>query len=204
MARLAETSVAHISQETFDMIDDYINDLRLTGQNVQPGMEMLTMMCAYTNQSFAQEMSRGPVDPQMRNRKAAWKIPVRRITGRYYKGWKSKRLKPGLWMVYNESREAYFIEFGIHPTGSIRQTKKRGAGGQRGGTKFVLRVRRPIGKLSVIKTLRFVDTTRVSQRVLEYVTEPMRPGRTYQKRGEGIAISGMTQRLNFLERGFKN
>jgi len=197
MARVAESSIAHISTETFDQIEDYIRDLQLVKLNVQPGMEILTMMLAYTNQSFAQEMSRGPVDPRMKNNKAAWKIPVRRITGRYYKGWKTKRLKPGLWMVYNDSREAYFIEYGIHPTGSVRQTKKRGPGGYRGGTKFTLRVRRPIGKLSVIKTLRFIDTTQVAHRVLEQVTEPMRPGRTYQRRGEGIAISGMTQRLNY-------
>jgi len=197
MARLSEASIVRIHQHTFDQIEDYIQDLQSTNQNIRPGMEVLTMMLAYTNQSFAQQMSAGPVDPRMQNRKAAWKIPVRRITGRYYRGWKTKRLKPGLWMVYNESREAYFIEHGIHPTGSKRQTKKRGAGGYRGGTTFILRVRRPIGKLSVIKTLRFIDSTRVSDRVLEAVTEPMRPGRKYQRRGEGVAISNMTARLDY-------
>jgi hypothetical protein len=197
MARLDATRVVYIRTSTFDQIDDFITDLQSLGRSIQPGMEILTSTLAYTNQSFAQAMSRGPVDPQMRNRKAAWKIPVRRITGRYYLGWKTRRLKLGLWMVYNDSREAYYIEYGIHPTGSARQTKKRGPGGQRGGTRYTMRVRRPIGKLSVIKTLRFVDTSRVGERVFDSVLEPMRPGRTYRQRGQGIAISGLTARLGY-------
>lgn len=200
MARVAEGSVVFIRSSTLDQIDDFINDLNALGRSIEPGMEILTMTLAYANQSFAQQMSRGPVDPQMRNNKAAWKIPVRRITGRYYKGWKTKRIKRGLWMVYNDSREAYYIEHGIHPTGSRRQTKKRGAGGYRGGTVFTMRVRRPIGKLSVIRTLRFADTSRVSERVFETVLEPMRPGRTYKTRGAGISMSGMTSRLGYLQR----
>jgi hypothetical protein len=190
MARADPNSILHISTATLDQIDDYIRDLNVVGRSIRPGMEILTMTLAYTNQSFAQSMSRGPVDPKMTNPKAAWKIPVRRITGRYYKGWKTKRLKPGLWMVYNDSREAYYIEHGIHPTGTKRTSS--------GGTNFTLRVRRPIGKLSVIRTLRFADSSRVADRVFETVLEPMRPGRTYSKRGSGIAISGMTSRLGYL------
>lgn len=189
MARLRESSVVFIRSSTLDQIEDFINDLEAVRRSIEPGMEILTSVLAYSNQSFAQQLSRGPVDPQMRMAKAAWKIPVRRITGRYYKGWKTKRIKRGLWMVYNDSREAYYIEHGIHPTGSKRQSG--------GGTKYTMRVRRPIGKLSVIRTLRFADTSRVGHRVFETVLEPMRPGRTYKKRGSGIAISGMTSRLDY-------
>lgn len=189
MARYNQNSVVFIRSSTFDQIDDFIRDLQMVGRSIQPGMEILTSMLAYTNQSFAQRMSAGPIDPTMRMKSAAWKIPVRRITGRYYKGWKTKRLKPGLWMVYNDSREAYYIEHGIHPHGTKAYRKD-------GGT-YRIRVRRPVGKLSVIKTLRFVDQTRVSDRVLETVIEPMRPGRKYTARGQGIAISGMTARLNY-------
>lgn len=192
MARINESSVVFIRSATFDQVDDFINDLQALGRSIQPGMEILTQLLAYTNQSFAQSMSAGPVDPQMKNTKAAWKTPVRRITGRYWRGWKTKRLKPGLWMVYNESREAYYIEHGIHPTGSKRTTS--------GGNSFVMRVRRPIGKLSVIRTLRFADTSRVSERVFETVLEPMRPGRRYKTRGAAISISGMTSRLGYLQR----
>lgn len=197
MARVAASGVFHIRTSTLDQIEDYINDLEATKQSVRPGMEILTQVLAYTNQSFAQRMSRGPVDPKMMNRKAAWKIPVRRITGRYYKGWKTKRVARGAYMVYNDSREAYFIEHGIHQTGSMRQTRRRGG---QGGTRYILRVRRPIGKMSVIKTLRFADQSRVQHRVLEVVLEPMRPGRTYTRRGEGVAISNMTTRLGYLAR----
>src|SRR5580765_620479 len=197
MARPLVSSIFHIRTSLLDQIEDYINDLESTKQSVAPGMEILTQVLAYTNLSFAQALSRGPVDPKMQNRKAAWKLPVRRITGRYYKGWKVRRVARGAYLVYNLSREAYFIEHGIHPTGSSRQTKIRGPGGYRGGTNFIMRVRRPVGKMSVIKTLRFADQSRVSHRVLEVVLEPMRPGRTYTRRGQGIAISNMTTRLNF-------
>lgn len=192
MARVARDSIIFLRTSTLDQIDDFINDLQSLGRSIVPGMEILTSYLAYTNQSFAQRLSAGPVDPRMQNPKAAWKTPVRRITGRYYKGWKTKRLKLGLWMVYNDSREAYFIEYGIHPTGTKTETP--------GGNTFTMRVRRPIGKISVIKTLRFADMSRVSERVFETVLEPMRPGRTYKKRGEGIGMSGMTSRLGYLQR----
>lgn len=137
------------------------------------------MLMAYTNQGFAKRMSAGPVDPQMRRPSAAWKIPVRRITSRYYQGWKVKRLAPGLWMLFNDSREAYYIEYGIHPTGSLRATEK--------GHLFVMRVRRPIRKLSLKKTLAFVDESQAGARVWETSFAPFRPNFKY--RGAGSLIS---------------
>jgi hypothetical protein len=70
-------------------------------------------------------------------------------------------------MLYNDSREAYYIEFGIHPTGSIRATEA--------GHIFVMRVRRPIRKLSLKKTLAFVDSTRAAHRIWEVSFAPFNP-----------------------------
>lgn len=72
----------------------------------------------------------------------AWSFPVPRITGKYYAGWKVKKIANGVWMNYNDSREAYFIEYGIHPTSTHR-------------------VRRPVAKKSAIDTLRWTWNSKV-------------------------------------------
>lgn len=187
MARFAESQVFRIKPETFDMIDDWIRAAEAANRNVQYGMNALLMFMARTNQAIAMEMSAGVVDPRMRNRGAAWKIPVRRITSRYYRGWKVQRLAPNVWMLFNDSREAYYIEFGIHPTGTVHTSRE--------GNTFVMRVRRPVQKLSLTRTLKFVDQSRVGERVWEGIFEPFRTGRKFKSRGAGIAISGLTEHL---------
>jgi len=136
-----------ISNETFTQIEEYIRWAETVGsqRNFNFGMNALVMMMAYTNLGIAQKMSAGPVDPQMRNASAAWRIPVRRITQHYFFGWKVRRLGTATWQLYNDSREAYFIEFGIHQSNA--------------------RIRRPIRKLSLRKTLQLMETSRVYHRV---------------------------------------
>jgi hypothetical protein len=129
----------------------------------------------------------GPATPQPIYRDAAWKIPVRRITQRYYKGWKVRRLAPGAWILYNDSREAYFIEFGIHPRGKFSSIEKTKAGASPHGY-FVKRVRRPIRKLSLMKTLRFMDQSRAGERIWEASFAPFRPGRRYTARGQAVML----------------
>jgi hypothetical protein len=63
------------------------------------------------------------------------------------------------WQLYNDSREAYFIEFGINPH-SYR------------------RVRRPIRKLSLMRTLRFAQGTGVYHRIWAQIYLPGGPRRT--------------------------
>lgn len=190
MARFTPGQVFRISDQTFNDIEDWIRAAEQSGRNIRYGMNVLTMVMARTDQAFSQEMSRGPLDPQMRNSGAAWKIPVRRITGRYYSGWKVKRLAPAVWIVYNDSREAYFIEYGINQSG--------GGGinvGGRGGVNYSKgsrRVRRPVRKLALMKTLRAIDQTHVGHRVWEVVWSPFRPGRRVGTAGEGI-ISDQVQ-----------
>lgn len=192
--RYRPDDVLRIDQSTFDEIDDWIKAAEASGRSIQYGLNTLAMTMAYANMGIAQEMSRGPLDPrgvgvmeighrfvgdskgnvrrQPITTQTAWKIPVRRITSRYYKGWKVKRLVPGTWMLYNDSREAYFIEFGIHPTGSLRATEK--------GHVFVMRVRRPVAKLSLRKTLALVDTSNVAGRVWEASFAPFRENYVYR------------------------
>lgn len=185
MARYTENQIFRIAPESFDEIDDWIRAAQQSGRNIRFGMDALTMLLARTNQAFAMEMSRGPLDPSGRRlsrmfavdsagqatpmfRTAAWRIPVRRITSRYYKGWKVKRLAPGAWMLYNESREAYYIEFGINWLGGNR------------------RISRPVQKLSLIKTLRFVDQSRARERIWEMMFAPYRFKQHRPMRGELI------------------
>jgi hypothetical protein len=129
----------------------------------------LARTMALVNQMFARRMSFGPHDPWQRQPEEAWRMPsagIRRITENYYFGWQVKYSGPGWWTLYNNSREAYFIEFGIH-------TSNR-------------RVRRPVRKLSQLKTLRYMMTTQAYHRVWSDIY--MGP-----RRGKGRKIGGFTQ-----------
>lgn len=178
--RAASEKFFRISPDTYRYIDDWIAAAEASGRNTQLGMDAMVNLLARTNQAIAMRMSAGPVDPQMRNPQAAWKTPVRRITSRYYKGWKVQRLAPGAVILYNDSREAYFIEFGINHVGQGFEVTYRDG---RTYIKGSNRVRRPIRKLSLIATLKFVDQTKAGERVWEMIFAPFRSGRVYRGRG---------------------
>lgn len=110
-------------------------------------MNELVKMMALLNQGYARAMSFGPYDPTERHPEYAWKTPVRRISQRYYLGWKVKQMRMGTFLLYNEEREAYFIEFGINWLGEGR------------------RVRRPVRKLSLRKTVATMMTTGAYHRI---------------------------------------
>lgn len=114
--------------------------------SLQVNMLRLTQIMATVNQGYARKMAFGPEDPTGRDSSQAWKIPVRRISGRYYLGWKIRQIRGG-WQLYNDSREAYFIEFGINWLGGGR------------------RVRRPVQKLSLRKTLDYMASTQAYHRI---------------------------------------
>jgi len=136
------------TKETFDGIEEAIRWAEFeTPQRIRSGMNELVFHMAVLNQGIAREMSFGPLDPTGSTTALAWKIPVRRITGTYYISWKVRQIKPAVWQLYNDSREAYFIEFGINWLGAGR------------------RVRRPIRKLSLRRTLEKMMTTQAYHRV---------------------------------------
>lgn len=115
-------------------------------KNLPIYMNQLVYRMALINQGEARKMSYGPHDPSQRQPEAAWKLPVRRISERYYLGWKVKQIADG-WMLFNDSREAYFIEFGINWLGAGR------------------RVRRPIRKLSLRRTMDYMASTQAYHRI---------------------------------------
>lgn len=114
-------------------------------------MNRLVMYLAIYHQGEARKMSFGPYDPFGRNSGLAWRTPsegIRRISQNYYLGWKVKSSGPGSWMVYNDSREAYFIEFGISMVGwGVNRHVPQG------------RIRRPVNKLSGRRTIEWAIRT---------------------------------------------
>lgn len=108
-------------------------------------MNRLVLYLALYHQGQARKMSFGPYDPSGRNSAQAWRTPeqgIRRISQNYYLGWKVKSMGGAAWMIYNDSREAYFIEFGISQVGwgNNRHVPAR-------------RIRRPVNKLSGRRTI---------------------------------------------------
>lgn len=131
---------------------------------LRENMLKLTQIMALVNQGYARKMAFGPEDPTGRNSALAWRLPVRRISGRYYLGWKVRPIRGG-WQLYNDSREAYFIEFGINWLGEGR------------------RVRRPVQRLSLNKTMEYMATTQAFHRIW---------GEIFKYRGKGF---GFTQHV---------
>jgi len=144
--------VLRIGPELFSAVENQIRWAEGVQRKLPVAMDRLVRFMAYTNLGIAQKMSLGPHDPNQANTAYAWKIPVRRISGRYFFGWKVRRRGLGVWQLYNDSREAFFIEYGIH-------TSNR-------------RVRRPIRKLSLIRTMKFMMKTEVYHRVWASVYFP--------------------------------
>lgn len=155
-----------IDKKFFDALEEYILWSEGVPARHEKAMDVLVRFMALTNQGIAQRMSAGPYDPHQRRPELAWRVPVRRISERYYLGWKVKRLRPNVWMLYNDSREAYFIEFGI---------SRVGWGVDRDVP--VNRIRRPIRKLSLLRTLDALMRTRVYHRVWADIYRNPRSGR---------------------------
>lgn len=133
-------------------------------------MNELVFHMALVNQGFARKMAFGPLDPRGRSTDLAWRTPsqgIRRITGAYYIRWRVRQIRPAVWQLYNDSREAYFIEFGI---------SRVGFGGDRSVPSR--RIRRPVRKLSLLRTLEYMMTTRAYHRVWASVlSSPRHHGR---------------------------
>jgi hypothetical protein len=141
-----------ITLESIRQIEDYITDNQFSIQKLEYGMDTLVRVLANIVQMEARKRSQGPVAPRWRSVPAfAYKIPVQRITGAYYAGWTLRRVRNAHWMVYNDTFEAWLIEFGIH-----------------------MRVRRPILKMSFLAMLKFIQTTRTAEMFVDWVMAPRR------------------------------
>jgi hypothetical protein len=141
-----------ITRKTFTDIENFIADNKASVEKVNFGLDLMARSMVLVIQGIAQEKSEGPVAPRWRSNPAlANRIPVQRITGNYFMGWRIQHVSKGAWMIYNDMVEAYFIETGLH-----------------------MRVRRPILKMSLIGMLRFLEGSRTEQRFLAWVLAPRR------------------------------
>jgi hypothetical protein len=156
-----------INVEALDSIDDFLRDINMTTQKLQYGINALAMVLSHAMLGFAQRLSGGPVDTRGQNVAASWRIPVRRITFAYFTGWKVKRLAPGVWMTYNDSREAFFIEFGIHPSGQG--------------------VPRPVLKIAYGQTMRWTEHSKIAWRMFDIGFGYMYGARGAARRYEALA-----------------
>jgi hypothetical protein len=158
-----------IDPSFFEALENAIRQCERTKRNLPIAMDRMVRFMSYTHLGFAQKRALGPVDPMQRRPEYAWKVPVRRITGRYFFGWKVKRRGLGWWEVYNDSREAFFIEFGIHSNPYTGKPSPR-------------RIRRPIMKLSFMENIRFLQKTQIGHRIWSSIYFPP-PG---QRKGRGF------------------
>jgi hypothetical protein len=134
--------------ETVNALESYIRWCEAEVPSQLPhGISNLVKIMALTNQGVAREMSFGRDDPQQQHPEWAWRLPVRRISGTYYSSWQVRMVNAHTAELYNDSREAYYIEFGINPRGNGR------------------RVRRPVRKLSLNKTMKLMMTTQAYHRI---------------------------------------
>lgn len=139
-----------LSPEYFQQLRQYAMDFKRDRQRVHWAIDRSVMGYAMATLGFAQKRSRGFLDPQQKSPDQAWKIPVRRITGNYLEGWRVRQVRLGVWDTLNDSREAYFIEFGINHSGT--GLKSPGGGDN-------VRIRRPILKLAVMDAVAFARAT---------------------------------------------
>jgi hypothetical protein len=134
----------HITTDTFNGIEEYIRWAQNVPREFPRAMNLLIRFMAYTDQGFSQRYSAGVYDPSGERKQFAWRVPVRRITEKYFLGWKTKRITQGVWEVYNDSRAAFYVEYGIHVSGD--------------------RVRRPVRKMALRKTMEAMMRTHAYHR----------------------------------------
>lgn len=136
-----------IGRGTFESIEQFIADNKYSAEKVQQGIDLLARGMVLVVKANAQAQAMGPVAPNRRSNPAlAYRLPVQRITGEYFAGWTQKRLGQGHWLVYNDTREAFLIETGMFQ-----------------------KIRRPIAKMSLIKMLEMLQTTRTGERFIDWV-----------------------------------
>lgn len=164
-----------IGRKTFEDIEDFIADNKASAEKAALGIDLLVRAMVLLTKGLAQQKSGGPIAPAHRSNPAlANRIPVQQITGRYFAGWTQRKVANGVWVLYNDSVEAYLIETGMFQ-----------------------RVRRPILKMSLIGMLGVIQTTRTADRFLEWVLAPRRSAKgqfqSFGSRvGSGILSTGMS------------
>lgn len=153
----------YIDPRSIDAFYEYAQDFKNNAEQFKWGMDKILMMYAYLALAGAQKRSLGPVDPTMQNMAAAWKVPVRRITGAYFLGWEVQHISLGVWALTNTSREAFFLEFGIN---HIMTGLTSSGGGAR------VRIRRPVMKLAVLEAINIARQSNAAAAELVKIVAP--------------------------------
>jgi hypothetical protein len=155
-----------LTRESMDAINDYVAwcenvQLRKLPQAEDIMTQFLAMLAGGIAQKYSAGMKRDPRDTTR-----SWAMPVPRVTGTYFLSWRIQRLRRGTWILTNDSREAYYIEYGIHRNPQTGEVSPR-------------RIRRPIFKLTFLRTMEAVRTTALSHRVWSNILIPRHgePGR---------------------------
>lgn len=180
-----------LTQETFNALDDYVAWCEnVSRKKLYEADAFVARFLAMLSGSYAQKYSAG-MKRHPDDSSRAWAMPVPRITNRYFMGWRVERLAHSTYILTNDSREAFFIEFGIHRNPTTGQVAPR-------------RIRRPIFKLSFLRTVEFIQGTTFAHRLWTdiLVPRPGQPGRrtrnlTWYSQPSGImgeipTIMGMT------------
>lgn len=173
----SRNAIFRATPDTINGMEDFIRWCEYDcPQKLPVAMNKLVKTMALVNQGEARMLSVGPRDPKQRNPAWAWKIPVRRISNRYFLGWQVMRLGQASYLLYNASREAYYIEFGISQVGGPGFGSAQRYVPQR-------RIRRPIRKLSLRRTLYFMMRTHAYHRIwCDIFVDPRR-----RTRGKGFS-----------------
>lgn len=136
-----------ITDASFNRIIKMIEDNEASIEKAAAGIDLIVHGMVTIVRSEAMKRSFGPAAPRQRSNPAfAYRLPVQRITGRYYSGWYIRRLGRGRWVVGNDSFEALLIETGLFQ-----------------------RNRRPVLKMSTLAMLTFIQQTRVMERYGESI-----------------------------------
>lgn len=179
-----------ITRQSFDEIDTLIRSMKTGTREFNAAMDLAAELLAGTSKAFVQMYYAGPRAPSRGTAQgytpSSFGFPIRQVTGRTLRGWRMRRVAPGVWETFNEERGAYMVEYGI----------VRGGGGV---------ARRPL-KRSGVATLRFIQRTRFAQRIMADTFGSLRNNkghfrsfqnriRPFALRSEGIVVSGPSGRL---------
>jgi hypothetical protein len=158
--------VIEFTNETLKMLDDWYAWAKYVEKSQLPKAETaiartMAMMAGGYAQKRSAGMKRAPNDTTR-----SWKMPVPRVTSRYFLGWRVQRVTHATYILTNDSREAYFIEYGIHRNPATGEPSPR-------------RIRRPVLKLAVRDMLEALYASRLGHRVWSSIIIPPvgQPGR---------------------------
>jgi len=154
--------VVEITPESLKALEDCAAWCTNVARNKLPWADhMLAKTMAMVAGGMAQKRSAG-IKRAPQDTTRSWKMPVPRVTSKYFMGWRIKRVSNEAYLLTNDSREAYFIEFGIHRNPRTGQPSPR-------------RIRRPVLKLSVLEMLKMIYASPIGHRVWSSILIP-KPG----------------------------